>query len=66
LREIAEGSSILVDPIDEQMIAKAISKVVNDSKLIADLKSKSIEKAAEFSWHKAAKKMLEVYNELIG
>jgi glycosyltransferase involved in cell wall biosynthesis len=62
--EIAEGAAILVPPTDEEKILDAVSRVLRDDELRADLSAKGRTRAAELNWDVAAKRLLEIYREL--
>lgn len=64
LKEIASECAILVNPMSEGDIAKAIEKIVQSSKLRQQLSQKGIETAKKFSWNKTAQQTLQVYKSL--
>lgn len=64
LPEIAGGAAILVDPIDENEIARQINKLITDAELYNSYKEKGLTNAQRFNWTDAAKKTLEIYKEL--
>ncbi len=64
LKEIASECAILVDPMSENDIAKAIEKITQSSKLRQQLSQKGIEVAKKFSWKKTAQQTLQVYNSI--
>ncbi len=59
--EIADGASLLVDPFDVGAIASAIEAVLRDEKLRASLRELGLARAAEFSWARAARETLLLY-----
>lgn len=58
---VAGDAAIQVDPLDEHMMAEAISKILNDAALHASLSALGRKHAATFTWKKAAKQTLDVY-----
>ena len=59
--EIASDAAVLVDPHDASSIADGILKALQGPK---GLIQKGIQRSKDFSWEKAAKQTLEVYNEI--
>ena len=62
LPEVADGAALLVDPHDTQAIATAIDKAMYDTELRQMLVKEGFARAREFSWEKAAGRLLEVIN----
>ena len=60
LNEILSGSALLRNP-DVEEFASTIEDLMNNSTLLNELKTKSIQKAAEFTWEKCAKKTIDLY-----
>ena len=65
LPEVAGGAAILVDVMDAKGYADAMQRVIDDKKLAASLKKKSLRKAKDFSWKKAAEQTIKAY-EMLG
>ncbi len=65
LKEIASECAILVDPMSENDIAKAIEKITQSQKLRQQLSQKGLEVAKQFSWTKTAQQTLQLYNFLL-
>ncbi len=59
--EIAGDAAILVDPRDTEAIADAIERVTSDADLAADLRARGFRRAASFSWERAARETIAVY-----
>lgn len=64
LREIAGDSVLYFDQEDKQSIAAAMTKVVKDEKLRAELREKGLQRVQNFSWHKCAVETLQVIEKL--
>jgi|GEM_PF-188919 len=64
LSEIAGRSALLVDANNSDDIAEKINLLLSNSELRKDLSRRGIENARRFSWDKAAKKMVKVFNSI--
>jgi glycosyltransferase involved in cell wall biosynthesis len=64
LPEVVGDAGILVDPTDEKDIAEGLSRVIGDSGLRKDMIARGLERAAEFSWERAAKETLCVLEDV--
>jgi glycosyltransferase involved in cell wall biosynthesis len=64
LPEVAGDAAILVNPYSVEDIADAIYRVISDKELKEDLTAKGLKRAAEFSWEKAARETLKVFEEV--
>ena len=64
LPEVAGDAAILQNPDDEKGFAQAIARVLTDDALAADLSSRGLRQAAQFTWERAARATLDVYREL--
>lgn len=65
LREVTGDAAILVNPNDKQEVSMAIVKLLRDDSLKKTLSSKGSKRAEMFDWEKAAKAVLEIYNNLV-
>ncbi len=63
LEEIAGGAALLVDPHQEGALPAAIQGVLDDPLFAAELSRRSLERAARFSWSRAAQELLEIFRE---
>jgi alpha-1,3-rhamnosyl/mannosyltransferase len=61
LPEVVGDAGLLFDPLQVEDIAAAIRRVMSDSTLRADLRRRSLERAAQFTWSRVAEKTIEVY-----
>jgi glycosyltransferase involved in cell wall biosynthesis len=52
--EVAGDAAMLVDPMDVQAIATALTAVIQDDRLRQQLRDRGLARAAEFSWEKTA------------
>lgn len=65
LPEVAGDAAILLPPADEKAWADAVRLVMLDEQLRSGLRAKSLARAAEFSWDKAAQATLKVYRAVV-
>ncbi|MFH1397095.1 MAG: glycosyltransferase family 1 protein [Candidatus Omnitrophota bacterium] len=63
LGEIAKDAAILIDPYKPEEMARAILKVTRDEIFKKVMIDEGLKKAKIFSWNKAAREMLGVFNE---
>jgi glycosyltransferase involved in cell wall biosynthesis len=66
LPEIAGDAAIFVDPLDHESLARHLAKMWEDDALRAEYSKRSLARAKEFSWRKAAEQTLEIYQSVIG
>jgi glycosyltransferase involved in cell wall biosynthesis len=66
LREVVGAAAVLVDPLDVDALAEAITRVVSDDRLAKELGAHGLEQAARFSWERCAAEMLDVLREAAG
>lgn len=65
LPEVVGDAAITVDPEDLRALIDAMRRVLSDSDLRANLQARSLQRAAQFSWHKTASETLAVYEETL-
>jgi glycosyltransferase involved in cell wall biosynthesis len=66
LPEVVGDAGLLVDPFDVDALAAAISRLISDSSLRAELTAKGLERAKLFDWRETARQTLTVYHEALG
>jgi glycosyltransferase involved in cell wall biosynthesis/SAM-dependent methyltransferase len=64
LPEVVGDAAILVNPYNSEELCEAMRTVLCDDDLRSTLRSKSLERAKLFSWERAAKETLAVYEEI--
>jgi glycosyltransferase involved in cell wall biosynthesis len=64
LPEVAEGAALLVDPNNVDGLASALEHALLDQELRSRLIERGIQRAAEYSWRRAAKELLAVYRKV--
>lgn len=65
LPEVAGNAAILVNPYHVEALAEAIHTVLHDEALRLDLKARGLERVQYFSWEKAARQTIEVYQRVL-
>ncbi|CAB4707825.1 unannotated protein [freshwater metagenome] len=63
--EVAGSAALLVDPLDVDALAAAITKVVADSGLRTQLQHAATEQYNKFSWAKTAQQLINLYTDLV-
>jgi glycosyltransferase involved in cell wall biosynthesis len=66
LPEVVGDAALRFDPTDEDAIAAALRRLVNDPDLRQDLRARGLRQAARFSWDRAARETLAIYDSLRG
>jgi glycosyltransferase involved in cell wall biosynthesis len=64
LPEVVGDAALLVDPHDTDALAQAITRVLADEQLQAELRQKGYQQAARYSWQESARKMLAIYEQV--
>jgi glycosyltransferase involved in cell wall biosynthesis len=62
--EVADGAAILFNPYSTSETVRALRDVLIDVELRARMERLGVQRAAQFSWERAARKTLEVYYEI--
>ena len=65
LPEVVGDAALMVDPLDVEGLAQSMRRVIEDGSLRASLAARGLERAAAFSWPKAAEKLLKVYESTL-
>lgn len=63
--EVAGGAAMLVDPHDPSAIAAALSRVLDDRALAAQLVARGLKRAAELNWSNFAAATLALYRKVL-
>ncbi len=64
LPEVVGDAALLVDPRYNKSLVEAIERGLNNKVLRAELRQKGLERAALFSWEKAASQTMKIYQEI--
>ncbi len=65
LPEVAGDAALLTDPRDAPALCDALERILRDDSLRAELRRRGLERAATFSWEKAARETIGVYQEAV-
>ena len=65
LPEVVGDAAISIDPDDISSMVEAMRSVLANSALRDDLRARSLQHAAQFSWRKAAAETLAAYEETL-
>jgi glycosyltransferase involved in cell wall biosynthesis len=66
LPEVAGDAALLVDPIQPEALAAAMSSIMNDAELRQALRAKGLARAHAFTWDAAAQQTLAIYRAVGG
>jgi glycosyltransferase involved in cell wall biosynthesis len=66
LPEVVGDAGLLVDPFDEDALAQALARMIDDSDFRARSRVKGLERARQFSWRETARLTLQAYKRAIG
>jgi glycosyltransferase involved in cell wall biosynthesis len=61
MAEVVGDAAELVDPYDIESIRRGLERIVSDAAHREHLRERGLERAAQFTWEKSARKTLEVY-----
>jgi glycosyltransferase involved in cell wall biosynthesis len=61
--EVAGEAALLVDPRDVEQLCDAMERVLRDKRLQGALRRRGLERAQGFSWERAARETIAVYQE---
>jgi glycosyltransferase involved in cell wall biosynthesis len=63
--EIAGDAAVLINPADHSQIAAAITRLLEDPKLVQELRRKALERARLFSFEATAQRTLDIYKQIV-
>jgi glycosyltransferase involved in cell wall biosynthesis len=63
--EVVGDAALQVSPLDVEAMADAMERLLRDDRLRSDLRERGLERAAQFSWEKAARQTVEVYHRVV-
>jgi glycosyltransferase involved in cell wall biosynthesis len=66
LPEVVGDAALLVDPEDNDALAAAIARVIDEPELAARLRQEGPKRAAQFTWEACAGKTIAVYRDVLG
>jgi glycosyltransferase involved in cell wall biosynthesis len=62
---VVGDAAITVDPYDVKALADAMHRVLSDAALREELRAKGLARAKMFTWEKAARETLAVYEKVL-
>jgi glycosyltransferase involved in cell wall biosynthesis len=66
LPEVIGDAGLLVDPFDEHALANAMTRLIDDESLRAELRRKGLKRAQLFDWRETARLTLKSYERAFG
>jgi len=66
LPEVVGDAALTVDPHDVPGLAAAIERALTDDGLRATLRRRGLTRAGQFTWHRAARETLALYDRILG
>ncbi|MGZ8225175.1 MAG: glycosyltransferase family 4 protein [Methylococcaceae bacterium] len=66
LPEVVGDTGLLINPHDDQAVAQAIQRLVDDHDFRRQLAQKALARSAEFTWDKCTKQTIDVYRQVLG
>jgi glycosyltransferase involved in cell wall biosynthesis len=63
--EVAGNAARLIDPYDEEDIARALQEVTQSSRLRENLAREGVRRARVFGWQQAARRVLQVFDSVL-
>lgn len=63
--EVCGGAALMVDPLDEEALAAAITRVASDDLLRQDLRSKGYDRIKQFSWQASGSTLAEALESFL-
>ncbi|MFX0210075.1 MAG: glycosyltransferase family 4 protein, partial [Candidatus Hodarchaeota archaeon] len=64
LPEVVGNASLLVDPLNVDLLAGAMHRILSNEELRNELIKKGLERVKQFTWEKTAKETIEIYREV--
>ena len=65
LPEVVGDAALLIDPYEPDAIADAMARVLTDTTLQEDLRTKGYARVREFSWERSIARVREIYEEVL-
>jgi glycosyltransferase involved in cell wall biosynthesis len=65
LPEVVGDAALMIDPYEPAAIADAMRQILTDPILHADLRTRGLARAREFSWERSIRRVREIYDEVL-
>jgi glycosyltransferase involved in cell wall biosynthesis len=65
LPEVAGGAAVLFDPGDQARVTGALTRILGDERLRAELVSEGLSRASDFTWERTARETVASYRRAI-
>lgn len=65
LPEVVGDAALLINPEDVEELTVNMWRVLSDNNLRAEMRAKGLKRAAKFSWERAARETLKVYDKVV-
>lgn len=65
MAEVAGDAALLVDPLDTDALAAAMSRLLSDEALREELRARGAKRAGRYSWERTAMETLAVYERVV-
>ncbi len=66
LPEVVGDAALLFNPENDEEITVALWRVLSDTALRDELRAKGLRRAGAFSWERAARQTMDVYQKAVG
>lgn len=64
--EVIGSGGLVVDPADPEAVFQTVRRVLTDESEQNDLRKRALRRAADFSWDKAARQVITIYEQVLG
>lgn len=65
LPELVGDAALSVDPVSVEALARAMTRILTDKDLAADLRQRGLTRSGQFSWRETARRTLQVYLDIV-
>jgi glycosyltransferase involved in cell wall biosynthesis len=62
---VGRAGLLIEDPRDQNLLAEAVSRILGDQNLRAELRAEGIKQTSHFSWRKTARETLKIFTDLL-
>jgi glycosyltransferase involved in cell wall biosynthesis len=65
LPEVVGAAGMVIEPTDTEALAAVLARVLNQPQLQAEMRQKSFQRAAQFTWQRTAQQTIESYQSVL-